>query len=126
MKVRLVASIVLIVVALGFAFYCLWRVESTAQTLAEALETAMVAAHTQAPNWQEATDEVVRLWESQRAFLHILMPHQNINELEWAIGALPFYLELGDVDLFVEHSVRGLQCLNTIREMERPTLGNIF
>ena len=126
MKLRLGVAIGLIVLSVGFALYCILRVNTAAEELTHALETAMAAALEQSPDWPAATEEVQRLWQRERSFLHILLPHANLNELEWAIGALPMYLELGDHALFIEHSIRGLQCLNTIREMERPSLGNIF
>jgi|GEM_PF-1502721 len=126
MKLRLGVAIGLIVLSVGFALYCIARLNNAADELEQALETAMAAALEQSPNWFAATEEVLRIWQRERGFLHILLPHANLNELEWAIGALPMYLELDDRDLFVEHSIRGLQCLNTIREMERPSLGNIF
>jgi len=126
MKLRLGIAITLIVVCVGFALYCIARLNNGAQELEQALKTAMAAAVNETPDWQVATDEVTRLWQRERGFLHILLPHTNLNELEWAIGALPEYLALGDRELFIEHSVRGLQCLRTIREMERLSLGNIF
>ena len=126
MKLRVGISIGLIVLAVGFALYCIFRVNRAALELSAAVETAMDAAIQDAPNWQEATDEVIQIWERERGFLHILFPHVNINELEWAIGAMQHFQRLGDHALFIEQSVRSLQCLNTIREMERPTFGNIF
>jgi len=126
MKLRVGVAIALIVLAVGFALYCIFRVNRATDELAAAIETAMTAALEQSPEWEYVTQDLVRLWQRERAFLHILLPHMNLNELEWAIGSLPTYQRLGDHALFVEQSVRGLQCLQTIREMERPTLGNIF
>jgi len=126
MKLRLSIAIGLIVLSVAFALYCVLRVNAASAELEQALKTAMAAALEQSPAWAPATDEVLRIWQRERSFLHILLPHTNINELEWAIGALPMYLALGDHGLFVEHTIRSLQCLNTIREMERPSLGNIF
>ena len=126
MKLRLGVAVGLIVLSVGFALYCILRLDSAAGELERAIETAMAAAVNETPDWPAATEEVTRIWQRERGFLHILLPHANLNELEWAIGALPLYLALGDRELFIEHSVRGLQCLNTIREMERPSLGNIF
>lgn len=126
MKIRVGISIGLIVLALSFAFYCILRLNRATDELRQATEAALLAATEQSPDWLAATDEVARLWERERGFMHILFPHMNINELEWSIGAMQHYQRLGDHALFIESSVRALQCLNTVREMERPTLGNIF
>jgi len=126
MKIRLITAISLIVLAVCFAVFCLHYVNRTTQQLTDALEWAIEAAQEQSLEWEVATHEVTQLWQRSRSFLHVLFPHQNLNELEWAVGALPQYLRMRDAPLFIEHAVRGLQTVNTIREMERPTLGNIF
>jgi len=126
MKSRLIAAIALLAVSIGTAVFCVLHLNKCAGELGGALETALACAATQSPGWGEATDEVARVWERHREFLHILLPHVNLNELEWTIGALPAYHEQRDKALYVEQCVRGLQCLNTVREMERPSWGNIF
>jgi len=126
MKSRLITAIVLLVVSVGAAIFCVLHLNRCAKELGGALETALASAATQSPAWEDATGEVLRLWERDREFLHVLLPHVNLNELEWTIGALPEYLAQRDKALYVEQCVRGLQCLNTVREMERPSLGNIF
>jgi len=126
MKSRLITAIALLSVAVGTAIFCALHADKCARELAGALETALACAATESPGWEEATSEVQRIWEKHEGFLHILLPHVNLNELEWTIGALPAYLEQRDKALYIEQCVRGLQCVKTIREMERPTLGNIF
>jgi len=126
MKSRLLTAIVLLVVSVGAAIFCVLHLNKCADELGGALEAALACAAVESPGWETATDEVTRVWERHGEFLHILLPHVNLNELEWTIGALPAYLEQGDKALYIEQCVRGLQCLNTVREMERPTWGNIF
>jgi len=126
MKLRLAIAITLIALSLGGALFCLAHLNRVTDELAEAIGTAMAAATVEAFDWEAATDEVMRLMERHESFLHILLPHVNLNELEWAVGALPEYLKQRDKALYIEQCVRGLQCVNTIREMERPSLGNIF
>jgi hypothetical protein len=126
MKSRAITAVALLAVSVGAAVFCMLHVNKCARELAGALEAAMAAAATESPAWEGATDEVARLWEKHEGFLHILLPHVNLNELEWTIGALPAYLGQRDKALYIEQCVRGLQCVNTVREMERPSWGNIF
>ena len=126
MKSRLITAIALLAVSIGAAIFCMLHVNHCADELGGALEAALACAVTESRQWEDATGEVVRVWDRHEGFLHILLPHVNLNELEWTIGALPAYLEQGDKALYVEQCVRGLQCLNTVREMERPTWGNVF
>ena len=126
MKLRLAVAIGLIMLCVGMAIFSLFRLDASAREISWAIEIAMHAAIEESPGWEAATDEVIRLLERDKGFMHILLPHVNLNELEWAIGSLPEYFRQSDKALYVEMCVRGLQCLNTIREMERPNLGNIF
>ena len=126
MKLRLTIAITLIALSVGMAVFCMLRLNRVTDELSAAIETAMAAAALESPDWQSATDEVMRLWERDQGFMHILLPHVNLNELEWTLGALPLYLQQRDKALYIEQCVRGLQCVKTVREMERPTLGNVF
>ena len=126
MKLRMVLAIGLLAVSVGLAVFCLVHLDRRTDALTEALETAMRCAATHSPDWALATGEVRRLWERDRNFLHILLPHINLNELEWALGSLGEYQKQGDAALYIEQCVRGLQCVNTVREMETPNWGNIF
>ena len=126
MKSRLITAIVLLVVSVGAAVFCVLHLNKCAKELGGALETALACAAVESPGWEAATGEVLRLWERDKEFLHILLPHVNLNELEWTIGAMPAYLQQRDRPLYIEQCVRGLQCLETVREMERPNWGNVF
>ena len=126
MKSRLITAIALLAVSVGAAVFCMLHVNKCARELNGALETALACAVTESPAWEDATNEVVRIWDKHENFLHILLPHVNLNELEWTVGALSAYLEQRDKALYIEQCVRGLQCVNTVREMERPSWGNIF
>ena len=126
MKSRLITAVALLAVSVGFAIFSFFHLNKAAGELGGALESAMACCATQSPGWAEATSEVLRVWEKHDDFLHILLPHVNLNELEWTIGALPEYLAQQDKTLYLEQCVRGLQCLQTVREMERPSWGNVF
>ena len=126
MKSRLITAIALLVVSVGAAVFCVLHLNKCAKALGGALETALTCAAVESPGWEDATREVLQIWERHREFLHILLPHVNLNELEWTIGALPAYLEQRDKTLYLEQCVRALQCLETVREMERPSWGNVF
>ena len=126
MKLRLGIAAALIALAVGAAVFCLLRLNTITDELTGAVETAMAAAATESPYWEAATEEVIRLLKRHEGFMHILLPHVNLNELEWTLGALPVYLEQRDKALYIEQCVRGLQCVNTVREMERLSWGNVF
>jgi len=126
MKLRLIAAISLLAVCIGGALYCMLHARRCAGELTESLETALAASAIEGENWAEATGETLAIWERDKQFYHILLPHVNLNELEWALGSLPEYLVKREQKLYIEQCVRAIQCVHTIREMEMPSLGNIF
>lgn len=126
MKPRLITAIALVVLSIGAALCCLVHINRSTGEIMQAVETAMAAAAADSADWAASTAEVTRLWEKGKDFMHVMLPHVNLNELEWAIGSLPEYQRQGDKALYIEHCVRSLQCLKTVQEMERPRLGNIF
>jgi len=126
MKIRMIVAIILLVICIGGAFFCMLHAKRRAGELAESLETALAASVIEGENWAAATSEALAIWERDRSFYHILLPHVNLNELEWALGSLPEYLVRREQKLYIELCVRAIQCVNTIREMEMPSFGNIF
>ena len=126
MKLRIVIAAALMAAAIGTAVVCVLRLNACTKEMSGAIETALARAVTDDPGWEAASEEVARLWERDDEFLHTLLPHVNLNELEWALGAMPEYLGQRDRALYAEQCVRALQCLRTIRDMERPSWGNIF
>ena len=126
MKIRLIVAISLLALCVGGALFCMLHTKRCAGELTRSLETALAASAIEGVNWAEATSEALAIWERDRNFYHILLPHVNLNELEWALGSLPEYLVRREQKLYIEQCVRAIQCVNTIREMEMPSLGNIF
>jgi hypothetical protein len=126
MKLRLVISSLLVTCALGTAVLCGLHLKNFGKTFAAQLEAAAQSGIAQNETWDAATQTVLETWSRNEAFLHILLPHPNINELEWAVSALPDYCRQREPELYLEQCVRALSCLETILEMEKPRLGNIF
>ena len=126
MKLRLIIAICLLVASLGTAIGFVTFLNRSANALEAALTEALEASLTESADWEAKTLEVVRLWERDKEVIHVLLPHINLNELEWALGTLPEYQKERETTLYIEQCVRGIQCVRTIREMEKPTWGNVF
>ncbi|MDR2647974.1 MAG: DUF4363 family protein [Oscillospiraceae bacterium] len=125
MKLRLIASICLIVFAVGAALFCAGHLEKVTGELTTALRQALDTAEKK-ESVEQITEKVMRQWEKSENFLHILLPHTNLNELEWTLGTLPDYAKSNKFDLYIEQCIRSIQCVKTIREMEKLSWGNLF
>jgi hypothetical protein len=119
-------SILLLTGAIGAALVCGAHLEKTAGQLAAALTEGMVAAADETADLEPYAQKVKAIWDKNDAFYHCLLPHSSLNELEWTLGTLEGYTAPEERELFFESCVRGLQCVATLREMEKPTWGNIF
>jgi len=126
MKIRIIVASILLVICIGIPIFCMLHAKKCAGELSAQLETALAAAAIESANWGEATQEATRIWERDKPFYHILLPHANLNELEWSLGSLTEYLAQDEQKLYIEQCVRAMQCVNTLREMETPTWGNVF
>jgi len=126
MKIRIIAASILLVICIGAPVFCMLHAKKCAGELSGQLETALAAAAVESTDWEKATQEATRIWERDKSFYHILLPHSNLNELEWSLGSLTEYLTQGEQKLYIEQCVRAMQCVNTLREMETPTWGNVF
>ncbi len=126
MKLRLIIAVCLLVVSVGAALGFAAFLDHSARELETALNVALEAALSESQDWDDATQEVDRLWRRDKEWIHVLLPHINLNELEWALQTLPEYRRQNEAELYIEQCVRSIQCVRTIREMERPTFGNVF
>lgn len=126
MKARIITAIALLVLCVGMAVFDMLYVNQCAKELEAGLESCVAAAVARSPEWEDITNQTLRIWERDKSFYHILMPHTILNELEWTLGAIPEFLDQKDAALYIEQCVRGLQCLKTIREMEIPTWSTVF
>jgi hypothetical protein len=125
-KLRLTAAVLFLVLALGTAIGCGIHLDRLSEKMSAQLEEAIAACVQKAPDWAEQTDAVTKTWEKNKGFLHVMLPHQNINELEWAITSLKSYCDKREATLYLEQCVRALGCVATIVELEKPNFGNIF
>ena len=126
MKLRIIAASILLAICIGAPIFCMLHAKKCADELSGQLETALAAAAVESSDWANATQEAERIWKRDKAFYHILLPHSNLNELEWSLGSLTEYLARDERQLYIEQCVRAIQCVNTLREMETPTWGNVF
>lgn len=103
-----------------------WVGDKTAEYI-EKLETAQTLSSEQ--NWEDArslTQEVYEQWISQSFLLHILLQHQDLDEILLCFQSVSQYLEKEDEEPYTANNAQLITHLKLLAEMEQLTLQNIL
>ncbi len=75
---------------------------------------------------KEETLKVVNAWYDSSAFLHSLVAHEGMDELEKSITSLPLLLEHSDREEFRNECINAVNQINNLVDSERLSIGNIL
>ena len=75
---------------------------------------------------EEETRKVVDAWYDSSAFLHSLVAHEGMDELEKSITSLPLLLEHSDREEFRNECIRAVNQINNLIDSERLNIGNVL
>lgn len=77
-------------------------------------------------NLKKETEEVVAAWYDSSAFLHSLVAHEGMDELEKSITSLPLLIEHSDREEFRNECIRAVNQINNLIDSERLNIGNVL
>ena len=91
----------------------------------------LTAAHeqAQASNWARAaqlTEQVVDHWQRHDFYFHIMLPHEDIDEIHLAFQEVEEYLKLEEPDQYNAASAKLITQLGLLVEMEQLNIKNIL
>ena len=75
---------------------------------------------------KEETLKVVDEWYASSAFLHSLVAHEGMDELEKSITSLPLLLEHSDREEFRNECIKAVNQINNLIDSERLNIGNVL
>ena len=75
---------------------------------------------------KKETEEVVAAWYDSSAFLHSLVAHEGMDELEKSITSLPLLIEHSDREEFRNECIRAVNQINNLIDSERLNIGNVL
>ena len=101
------------------------------QRLTERLNSALGQAQEQAAreDWEQArrlTAQASEDWHRHDVYLHILLPHRDIDEIHVALSELEEYLLLEETDQYNAANARLMAQLGLLAEMEQFNLKNVL
>ena len=99
-------------------------------TVSQLLEQ-LTAAHEQAQagNWARAaqlTEQVIDHWQRHDFYFHIMLPHEDIDEIHLAFQEVEEYLKLEEPDQYNAASAKLITQLGLLVEMEQLNIKNIL
>lgn len=75
---------------------------------------------------EEETRRVVDNWYASSAFLHSLVAHEGMDELEKSITSLPLLIRHSDREEFRNECIKAVNQINNLIDSERLNIGNVL
>ncbi len=75
---------------------------------------------------EEETGKVVKDWNDSSAFLHSLVAHEGMDELEKIITSLPLLIEHSDREEFRNECIKAVNQINNLIDSEKLNIGNVL
>ena len=75
---------------------------------------------------KKETLRVVDDWYASSAFLHSLVAHEGMDELEKSITSLPLLLEHSDREEFINECIKAVNQIDNLIDSERLNIGNVL
>ena len=91
----------------------------------------LTAAHKQAAadNWENAarlTRQVTDHWQRHDFYLHVMLPHRDIDDIHMTFREVEEYLKLEEADQYNAANAKLITQLELLAEMEQLNLKNIL
>ena len=124
---RLWIAVAILLVMLGSTLVNSRYIDRTVSDFVEQL----TAAHKQAAsdNWEHAaqlTRQVVDHWQHHDFYFHVMLPHQDIDDIHMTFREVEQYLELEEADQYNAANAKLITQLELLAEMEQLNLKNIL
>ena len=80
-------------------------------------------------NWEAAirlTEQVVDTWEEHDFYLHVMLPHRDIDDIHLTFCEVQEYLELEETDQYTAANAKLIAQLGLLGEMEQLNWKNVL
>lgn len=124
---RVVASVFLLVTAVSVSVWSNFMFEKNMKEFSAMLEKLIVYSEKSDDKiLAEETRKVVDAWHGSSAFLHSLVAHEGMDELEKSITSLPLLIEHSDREEFRNECIRAVNQIGNLIDSERLNIGNVL
>lgn len=100
---------------------------TTANEVSERISSAMESAKKEDIDSAEKTmKQLEAYWENRNGIMLVFTAHDKLDNIDESIKTAGAYLECGDNKMFIAECRRTLTLLDHFRDIEYPSLNNIF
>ncbi len=124
---RLWISVVILIVMLGATLGNSWYLNSLISGFSQKLTSAYHLASRD--NWasaQQITGQVAEHLQEHDFYLHVMLPHRDIDDIHLTFCEVREYLELEETDQYNAANAKLIAQLGLLAEMEQLNLKNIL
>ena len=124
---RLWISVAILLVMLGATLGNSWYLNNLISGFTQELTSAHhLAAQNQWASARETTQGVSEHWQKHDFYLHVMLPHRDIDDIHLTFQEVEEYLELKESDQYNAANAKLIAQLGLLAEMEQLNLKNIL
>lgn len=124
---RVVVAVLLFTCAISVSVWSNISFEKNMKLFLESIENLIVYSEKSTDKaLKKETQKLVDAWNDSSAFLHSLVAHEGMDELEKSITSLPLLLEHSDREEFINECIKAVNQINNLIDSERLNIGNVL
>lgn len=124
---RVIVAVLLLTSAVSVSVWSNYSFEKHMVNFSTSLEKLIVYSEKSDDKFLEnETRKVVEEWYESSAFLHSLVAHEGMDELERSITSLPLLIRHSDREEFRNECIRAVNQIENLIDSERINIGNVL
>lgn len=124
---RVVVAVLLFTCAISVSVWSNISFEKNMKLFLKSIENLIVYSEKSTDKaLKKETQKLVDAWNDSSAFLHSLVAHEGMDELEKSITSLPLLLEHSDREEFINECIKAVNQINNLIDSERLNIGNVL
>ncbi len=124
---RVIVAVLLLTSAVSVSVWSNYSFEKHMVNFSTSLEKLIVYSEKSDDKFLEnETRKVVEEWYESSAFLHSLVAHEGMDELERSITSLPLLIRHSDREEFRNECIRAVNQIENLIDSEKINIGNVF
>ena len=124
---RVIVAVLLLTSAVSVSVWSNYSFEKHMEKFSSSLENLIVYSEKSDDKFLEnETRKVVEAWYESSAFLHSLVAHEGMDELERSITSLPLLIRHSDREEFRNECIRAVNQIENLIDSEKINIGNVF
>lgn len=124
---RVIIAVLLLSAAVSVSVWSNISFEKNMKSFSQSIERLIEHSEKSTDEFlKHETQKLVESWHGSSAFLHSLVAHEGMDELEKSITSLPLILEHSDREEFINECIKAVNQIDNLIDSERLNVGNVL